>query len=183
MYERQQAPSRYSLPEPYPEVRVTAKNRFYAQLLLEDYASETSELDAINQYLYHSFRFKQWNLGDLAELEEGISIIEMRHMEMLAELILKLGGDPRYWVIRDNDQRYYSTSSVYYGHSVLDMLSADIEAERIAIVNYRRHAGMINDPYVRAVINRIVRDEEYHLQLFSEAYQRYRSTAPDKAQR
>lgn len=167
--------SRYTLPEPYPEVRVAGRNLFYAQLLLDDYASDTSELNAINQYLYHYFRFKCQDLEDIAELEEGISIVEMRHLEMLAETILMLGGDPRYRGFQNNNQQYYTSSYVYYGYSVLDMLSSDIDAERGAIVQYRRHAEQISDPYVRALLNRIIKDEEYHLKLFTEAYQRYQS--------
>lgn len=167
--------SRFALPEPYPKIQVANRNLFYAQLLLDDYASNASEFNAINQYLYHHFRFKYKDLEDLAELEEGISITEMNHLEMLAELILKLGGDPRYRGFQNNNNQYYNAAYVYYGNAVLEMLSADVEAERGAIVQYRRHVEQIEDPYVRAVLNRIILDEEHHMKLFSAAYKRYSS--------
>lgn len=45
------------------------------------------------------------------------------------------------------------------------MLTADIEAEKAAIHQYRMHMKMINDPYIYAVLARIIKDEEYHIML------------------
>ncbi|QGG48442.1 ferritin-like domain-containing protein [Heliorestis convoluta] len=165
---------RFAIPEPYPEIKVAGKNIFYAQLLLDPYASNVSEVNAINQYLYHYFRFDHACLKDIAELEEGISIVEMYHMEILAELILKLGGDPRYV---DSKNCSYNASFVYYGRHVLDMLAADMEAERSAILQYRRLIDQIDDPYVKAILRRIIKDEQHHLKLFTEAYRRYQQKA------
>lgn len=49
---------RCAYPAPYPEVRVVAPNRQFAELLLEDYAGAISEFTAINQYLHHYFTLK-----------------------------------------------------------------------------------------------------------------------------
>lgn len=78
-----------ALPDHYPEPNVTQPNFFYATLLLEDYAGNVSELTAINQYMHHHFMFDD-QYEDLAELEECIAIIEMHHLELLAESILLL---------------------------------------------------------------------------------------------
>ncbi|MCW2278496.1 ferritin-like domain-containing protein [Heliophilum fasciatum] len=164
---------KYVLPEPYPEINVSAKNPFYAGLLLDDYASQKSELNAINQYFYHHLRFKDVGLQDIAELVVAISITEMHHLEMIGELILKLGGDPRFRGFQNNNNQYYSGEYVYYGNHVLEMLSADIEAEKGAIQQYRRHVDQIQDPFIKAILNRIIMDEEYHLKLFMEAYRKY----------
>jgi bacterioferritin len=45
----------YASPLPYPEIKVMEPNKYYATLLLEDYAGMISELTAVNQYSYHSF--------------------------------------------------------------------------------------------------------------------------------
>ena len=55
---------------------------------------------------------------------------------------------------------------VYYGYDISDMLSADIEAERQAIINYKRHIEMIDDKYVKALLERILLDEQHHLEAF-----------------
>ncbi|MFQ9087782.1 MAG: hypothetical protein ACLR6H_13835 [Roseburia sp.] len=43
------------------------------------------------------------------------------------------------------------------------MVLADIESEKAAINQYRMHMRRIRDPYVNAVLARIIRDEEYHI--------------------
>ena len=45
------------------------------------------------------------------------------------------------------------------------MLLADVEAERGAIRQYEMHIQMIADPCVNAVLERIIKDEEYHIML------------------
>ena len=54
-----------------------------------------------------------------------------------------------------------------------EQLQADIEAEQAAIQTYRQHIAMIDDRYIKAVLARIVKDEQLHLRLFTRAYQRY----------
>lgn len=160
-----------ALPEPYPEPRVVRPNHFYATLLLEDYAGIVSELTAINQYFYHYLAL--YNYHDLAELEECVSIIEMFHLELLGKTILQLGIPPEYRTLTSNRQNYWDASYVYYGRNVCDMLTADIAAERNAINNYRHHQFLIEDPYIKELLGRIIMDEEHHLILFSEAAARY----------
>ena len=160
--------AKYSAPEPYPEVKVTSPNLFYANLLIDDYAGMVSEFTAISQYLYHYFNFKDID-KELGELLENISITEMLHMEILADTIKKLGGNP---LIRGSYSTYgnfWNGSFIHYGVSVCDRLKADIDSEYKAIDAYRRHICMIDDPYVQAILERIILDEEVHIVLFNEA--------------
>ena len=46
-----------------------------------------------------------------------------------------------------------------------EMLRADIESEKAAVSQYKKHIGMIDDPYVNAALARIIEDEEYHIML------------------
>lgn len=160
-----------ALPDPYPEPRVTGKNRQYAMLLLEDYAGTISETTAINQYFYHYLTFLEY--PDLAELEECVAIIEMFHMELLGKVIRLLGVSPRLRVLCNNRPVYWNGSYVYYGKKICDRLAADIKAELGAIEQYRRHYQMIDDPYIRELLQRIIKDEEHHLNLFREAAAKY----------
>lgn len=160
-----------ALPEPYPEPAVAGPNQYYAGLLLEDYAGTVSEFTAINQYLFHHFVF--YDYEELAELEECIAIIEMYHMELLADTILLLGVDPQYRTLDIHSPAYWNASYVYYGTAVCDQLAADIVAEEKAIANYRQHQQLIADPCIQTLLERIILDEQYHLTLFSEAYKKY----------
>lgn len=80
-------------PSPYPEIKVAEPNLYYAELLMDDYAGVVSEFTAISQYLYHYFVLKRRH-EDLGEMLENIAITEMRHMEILADTIVLLGGEP-----------------------------------------------------------------------------------------
>ncbi len=157
-------------PEPYPELRVLCPNPYYVNLLLEDYTGTVSEMTAINQYLYHYFTFH--HLKDLAELEECISIVEMKHMELLAQTIILLGGDPQFHTLT-NIPSYWSATYVYYGDDVCDKLAADIAAELQAIDQYRFHQKLIADPNIQQLLERIIMDEEHHVKLFREASAKY----------
>jgi len=160
-----------ALPEPYPEPRVVRPNHYYAMLLLEDYAGTVSEMTAINQYFYHHLTFETYN--DLAELEECISIIEMHHLELLGETIQLLGVPPEFRTLTNNRANYWNASYVYYGNNICDRLAADIAAEKAAIQNYRFHQYIIDDPNIKQLLERIIKDEEHHLRLFSEAAAKY----------
>lgn len=161
-----------ALPVPYPEPRVVRPNQYYAMLLLEDYAGAVSELTAINQYFYHYLTFYE-KYGDVAELEECVSIIEMLHLELLGKTIRLLGVEPEYRTLTNNRPVYWSASFVYYGQGICDRLAADIAAEKMAIRNYRLHQQMIDDPHVKELLERIIMDEQHHLQLFTGCMQKY----------
>ncbi len=53
------------------------------------------ELQAVHQYMYWHFHLKDQGLVPLAEFLRGVAIMEMQHVEKLAENILFLRGDIR----------------------------------------------------------------------------------------
>lgn len=162
---------KYRLPDPYPEIRVVGKNPFYAQLLLDDYAGKVSETTAIMQYVHHHMEMEAtpgWQ--EMADLLEGVSIVEMEHMEMLGETIILLGECPRYC---DSQQQPWTPLYVEYcDFDPCSQLRADIKGEQDAIHQYRAHIQMIQDPNIQALITRIIKDEEHHIQLFTEQLSR-----------
>lgn len=162
----------YSDPSPYPPVRVLKANPQYACLLQDDYAGVVSEFTAISQYLYHHFFFKKIN-PELGELLEQVSIVEMYHMELLAETIIALGGNPQIIGSFSTGGNFWNGSFIYYGSQLCDQLKADIDAEYKAIEEYYKHIQMIDDPYVKAILQRIIADEQVHIRLFNHALIRF----------
>jgi bacterioferritin len=158
----------YSDPSPYPEIRVQCPNLQYAELLQDDYAGVVSEFTAISQYLYHHFFFQSFN-PKLGELLENVSISEMLHMEILAELIIKLGGNPLIRGSYSTSGNFWTGRYIYYGTNLCEQLTADIEAEYKAIEEYQKHIRSIADPYIQAILHRIILDEKVHIRLFQEA--------------
>lgn len=159
-------------PSPYPEIKVQGPNIHYAELLMDDYAGVVSEFTAISQYLYHHFFFKDIN-EELGELLENVSITEMLHMEILANLIIKLGGNP---VIRGSYStagKFWTGNYIYYGTNLCEQLTADINAEYKAIEEYQKHSSAIADPYIKAILHRIILDEKVHIRLFNQALAKF----------
>lgn len=160
-----------SLSLPYPKPRVVRPNQFYAILLLEDYAGAISELTAITQFIYHSFILNEYE--DLYKLEKAVAIEEMHHLQLLGQTISLLGVDPKFRTLTDNIASYWKASYAYYGCGICDRISADIAAERSAISQYRYHLRLIEDPYIRQLLDRIILDEEEHLNLFQQMAAKY----------
>ncbi len=159
-----------TIPDPYPAVQVEGPNPEYARLLLDDYAGIVSEMTAITQYLFHHFDMPE-ELADVAQMLEDVAIVEMHHMEILAELIKLLGQPPMYM---DGQGLFWNATYVpYLSGCPCEQLRSDIHAEQTAIETYRRHIELIDDRYIKEILARIVMDEELHLQLFSEAYEKY----------
>ena len=63
---------------------------------------------------------------------------------------------------------YWDASNVNYSSDKKDMLKANIASENAAIAGYEKHAAMTGNPSVKALLERIIRDEKLHLPFFTE---------------
>ncbi|MDD3392271.1 MAG: manganese catalase family protein [Bacilli bacterium] len=149
---------------PYPDIKVCGKNKYYATLLKDDYTGLVSEMTAINQYIYHAFDIEMYD-QNLHKMLKNIAIVEMYHLDILAQLIILLGEEPVYFA----QNSFWNGSYVDYGHNVLEQLQSDLKAEYKAIENYKRHIEMIKDTNIQNILKRIILDEEIHVKLFTMA--------------
>lgn len=164
--------TKYMDNKPYPEPKVESENMFYANLLLQDYAGMASEFTAVSLYSFqHIVSEKEYK--DYAELIGGISMVEMKHLELLGKTIKLLGRKPAFIYCSCNEWEYWKSSNVDYADNILDMLRADIRSESEAIENYKKHLEMIGDKYIRKLLDRIITDEKLHLKLFENMYNKY----------
>ena len=148
---------------PYPKIKVEKKNKKYAAYLLEDYAGSLSELTSITQYSMQ--HFVKFNLNEeFSQTLEQIAKVEMRHLEILGKLIFLLGETPQYY---DNNFQFWSGEDVDYNLDIKKMLTSDIKLEKQAIKNYEKHITLIDDKYIKAILKRIILDEEKHLECFT----------------
>lgn len=153
----------------YPSVRVEKKNKYYANLLLKDYAGVNSELTAITQYVYQDFsNFESY--PDFAEVMDHIAMVEMRHLELLGKTIKLLGVNPEY---RFNNNTFWESKFVNYSTDIISMLNSNILEEQITIMNYKYHQNIIKDKYIKELIARIVEDEKVHIKCFEELLKKY----------
>lgn len=158
--------SRYSISLPYPEIKVESKNPLYARILQDDYAGIVSEFTAVNQYVYHSL-VAGGITKEIADALLGIAIVEMTHLHLLGEAIIKLGGNPVYRGTTSNMGQFWNGSYVQYSTNTRNILIDDINSEKAAIANYRRHIELIGDKNIQKLLERIIMDEELHIIIFS----------------
>ena len=157
---------------PYPEPRVECKNVSYANILLQDYAGEVSEQTAISLYTYQHI-ISKGPYKEYSKIIGGVSISEMKHFELLAETIKLLGVKP---VLIDsvyNSGKLWNASYVNFDTCIKQMILEDIRSETKAIENYQMHLYLINDKYIRKLLERIILDEKLHLKIFQDLYKKY----------
>lgn len=160
--------------KPYPKVEVEKPNIAYANILLDDYCGLVSEATAINQYVYQ--HFDKFNLDqEFSETLSKISMVEMKHLELLGETIRLLGVSPKFKFVDKtyNYLTYWSSSFVDYTDNIVDMLKNDIKIENEAIKNYKYHISIINDKYIKRMLYRIIEDEEQHIRCFNYLLNQY----------
>lgn len=145
---------------PYPEIKVERKNTEYAKMLASAYAGNVSEDTAIHLYMYESFVLN----NEYSDIMEQIAIVEMHHLEILAKLIYLLGLEPIYKTYDPN--KYFSGDYIKYGKTLNNMLEINIISEEIAIDNYEKLINIIDDKYIKEILNRIILDEKIHLEIF-----------------
>ncbi len=149
---------------PYPDIKVEKENIEYARLLSYPYAGLVSEDTATHLYMYQSFILDD----EVSNILEKIAIVEMKHLELLAKTIKLLGLNPEYKV----NNIPWTTNYVNYNNNLKDILKINIEAETLAIKNYNNLIKVIDDKYIKELLKRIIIDEEIHLKIFKDLYEK-----------
>lgn len=166
--------TKYIVNLPYPEPRIERQDVQYANILLQDYAGAVSEFTAINLYSYQHF-VSEGEYEDYAEVIGKVSMAEMKHLELLGETIKMLGIKPIYIDSACPQGKLWTPCYVNFTVYIKEMLLEDIKAEMKAIDNYKYHITIIKDKYITELLKRIILDEELHLKLFRELYEKYTS--------
>ena len=104
---------------------------------------------AIIQYLTHAYGMGE---GEMACEIEATAREEMRHLDWLAETIVGLGGVPS---LERGTMRMG-------GVLVPDWMKNDVALEEGAIAQYKEHIGLIADPRIKRLLQRILADEQAH---------------------
>lgn len=150
---------------PYPPLIVTERNVKYARIIQSNTASAKSEMTAINQYVYQSWVLKPC-YPEIAHSMLDIAKVEMHHLDMLSDLIVSLGGDPKFEVVKNNCVCIWNANMLNYSKDPATMMRGNIAAEQMAIDDYMRSAHLIQNENIAAVLYRIIQDEQVHIGLF-----------------
>ena len=111
------------------------------------------EIEATMVYVRNAFIMPQC---DPSRVTEAIAVDEMRHMNWLADLIVKRGGKPS----MEHKELEFG------GDDLRGQLEMQIAHETEAIEMYKRQIRAIDDPEVAGVLKHILDEEKRHRKEF-----------------
>lgn len=120
-----------------------------------------TEIVCVLRYKRHYFMASGINShGVKAEFLQHV-IEEQTHADQLAERIVQLGGEPN---LSPEGMLSRSHSEYVEGDSLVEMITEDLVAERIAIDSYREMVTYVgtDDPTTRNILEGILAQEEEH---------------------
>lgn len=161
----------YAAKEPYPALKLDCRNTAYALEMLDNVGGSNSEMSAVASYFYNHLMTAEYQ--EVADVFHHISVVEMHHLDIFGELALMHGAEPRLWTRRKNQMIYWTPSYIKYALSIKVILTEAIRGERATVEKYERQLTLIDDPCICAVLRRIILDEEIHIRIFSDLYERY----------
>ncbi len=156
---------------PYPSVSELTADVRSGNIISFAYATLKGEVAAVLQYIGHRFYFDIANKED-ADALFSVALAEMHHVDLLGKAMLKLGTPPRY-VQCPNTYAYFNTSQVSRATSPVKMLMDDIQSEMNAIADYQKMLFALKNEKVAALIQRIILDEQLHLETFKDMLKKY----------
>lgn len=148
---------------PYPRLANIRQNIRYANLLYDNFAGEEGELTAVNQYIYEHIELKRYE--SFSKILLSIAKEEMHHLELIGDLIKRLGRKPYY--INQNQCMWSANNIKHHFNNVYDMLMFNIESEKKAIQGYKEAIKYTQNKSIKDLLERIILDEQTHLEIFN----------------
>lgn len=155
----------------YPEIKVMEKDLPFAYKLLDAYAGNVSEFSAVGQYSFQSIYLSEYK--DLSKILKNISIVEMKHIEILGELIKELGLIPYYVIYKNQKAIPWNSDYINFTTNYRDMLVSNINKENESINNYNKLISETNDQNIKNILNRIILDEKRHIEVLTKLLNQY----------
>ncbi len=152
---------------PYPSLKNITEDKRSAYVISPAYSGLNGELNAILSYEYHSQFFNKLNMPEFKETVQRIAVAEMEHLEILGELLIKLGANPVYTLRAFDKYDFYNTSNVSESNVPEKMILDEIAAEINTVNDYCEMEKVLPEN-VSAVIKRIKLDEELHIKALKE---------------
>ena len=154
---------------PYPELVNVEPDYKFGRLVYDSYAGGKSELTTILSYV-----FQYLTNEDTTEVAMFLMMIakqEMKHLELLGEILVSLGLEPYYMSTYGN--KWCSDNVRTTFRSLEEMLMFNIGSEKEAIQEYKHLMNVCGNESIKAVLARIIMDEENHVQIFEMLKNKY----------
>ncbi len=155
--------------QPYPSLQSLTCDPYSVRIISSAYSTSSGELNAILQYIYHSVNFSCKEDEQRAALLKSIAVAEMKHFDMLAEALIRMGAAPVYTSQPPAQYNFYSTKFVAYSRTLRNMIEDDIMGEKYSIYVYERMLSRLKNDLVKRLICRIIEDERLHLEALEQS--------------
>ena len=151
-------------PEPYPVPVNLPPAPCKGMLLSDAYAGKDSELTAITQYIVHHETCGENEQA--GKTLQCLAMVEMHHLDMLGSCMRQLGASLE---LKSGCQHppYWCSRNVTYGKTLRERIQINILGERAGIAGYRRILCQIRDEAIGALLERIITDEELHIEILN----------------
>lgn len=144
------------LKKTYPKLSRIKHNSYYQGLVQNLYCGKEGEVTLFLQFNYQSNILLPFG-DDYAKIFENFANEELFHIQLLAQTIISLGGDPVYC---DNQGRWFGGRWIDYIKDIKQMLELNIEMKEKIIIDYKTTISKIDDLSIKQMLNLILRDEE-----------------------
>lgn len=164
---------KYIIDKPYPKIENIVENPKYAAMMLSNIGGLYSEMNAVSLYFYNHIILKiAW--PELSHAMNQISMVEMHHLEIFAQLAYDLGADPRLWDCQQGYLEYWSPGYNVYPCQIQSLLENVLIQEEKAIDIYQHQIYCINNKTIKDILARIIEDEQLHIQIFESFLEEYK---------
>lgn len=150
----------------YPKLKKQNANSYYLGLVQNLYAGSEGELACFLQATYQ-FQVLDECETSIAQALKKIAEQDQKHMEILAHIIIMLGGNPKFF---NAQNKWFSTLEIDYVQGVKQIISFDIELKEKVILDYKSTIQKISSSDIKSVLSRILSDENNHLQTLRNIY-------------
>ncbi|MGI6175232.1 MAG: ferritin-like domain-containing protein [Christensenellales bacterium] len=162
----------YAIQLPYPTINIDKPNNIYARMMLDNAGGSISEMSAVSLYFYNHLVTSPL-VKEISIVFEKISIVEMHHLEIFGKLAFLLGENPRLWTQRNHQRIYWTPGYNKYSFELPQLMKYAINSEKAAIQKYERQAAEIKNQNIIDQLNRIILDEQLHVDILTQLYHNY----------
>ncbi len=146
-------------------------NNYYATLLQDTFASQNSETKNILQFLYFSYVLSSFE-NDFGLEFYSIAQDEIFHHKLLGELIVQLGGNPKYF---SSKGMAFSGGFIDEIKGIRQIIETSIELKEKSIINYKILVAKIAEKDIKNILEIIISDEKKHLDLLKNMLKKYQN--------
>lgn len=150
---------------PYPKVNDVQNDLSLKEDIRRLYCSARSELSCVLLYAYQADTLGVSN--ETAEVLRVISMVEMKHLSLLAGVLEKMGEKCVYVF----DKEPLALDALDYESCETEIIRKNIEREYRVATDYERVIALCSNGELKALLQRILQDEKKHHEVLSSLYQ------------